>query len=109
MDSRYLLVSGSRSLADSPAATAWARAQIREAIDAMRGDDTDAYPACWYGAHVITGDAPGPDTWALEAVLATPGLAGAWPKITRYGLDAFTHGEGPGPRMGPATRSGGMR
>lgn len=49
---RVLLVTGARSLADDPAAEAWARGLIAEAL---RGVDL-----------LIVGDAPGPDAWAWE-------------------------------------------
>lgn len=49
---RVLLITGARSLANDPAAEAWARAVIREHL---AGVDL-----------LIVGDAPGPDTWAWE-------------------------------------------
>lgn len=49
---RVLLVTGARSLADDPAAEAWARGLIAEALV---GVDL-----------LIVGDAPGPDAWAWE-------------------------------------------
>ena len=49
---RVLLVTGSRSLAASAGADAWARALIRRALD---GVDV-----------LIVGDAPGPDRWAVQ-------------------------------------------
>lgn len=49
---RVLLITGARSLADDPAAEAWARGLIAEAL---RGVDL-----------LIVGDAPGPDAWAWE-------------------------------------------
>jgi hypothetical protein len=49
---RVLLITGARSLADDPAAEAWARVAIAEALR-----DVDL---------LIVGDAPGPDTWAWE-------------------------------------------
>ena len=50
--SRVLLITGARSLADDPAAEAWARGIIAEAL---AGVDL-----------LIVGDAPGPDAWAWE-------------------------------------------
>lgn len=50
MSYRVLLVTGARSLADSPDAEAWARGLI---ADALAGADL-----------LIVGDAPGPDAWA---------------------------------------------
>lgn len=50
-----LLVTGSRALAERPEAEAWARRMLRGPI---RGD---ANP------RVLTGDARGPDAWAVEA------------------------------------------
>ena len=47
-----LLVTGARSLADDPAAEAWARGLIAEALE---GADL-----------LIVGDAPGPDAWAVD-------------------------------------------
>lgn len=60
MTARVLLVTGSRALADTPQAEAWARAELakrvtREAVDS-----------------VVAGDARGPDEWAHE--IAPPGL-----------------------------------
>lgn len=49
---RVLLVTGARSLADDPAAEAWARGLIAAALV---GTDL-----------LIVGDAPGPDAWALN-------------------------------------------
>ena len=47
---RVLLVTGARSLADDPAAEAWARGLIAEALAGV--------------GLLIVGDAPGPDAWA---------------------------------------------
>lgn len=49
---RVLLITGARSLADSPDAERWARALIAEAL---AGCDL-----------LIVGDAPGPDAWAWD-------------------------------------------
>lgn len=49
---RVLLITGARSLADDPAAEAWARGLIAEAL---AGVDL-----------LIVGDAPGPDRWAMS-------------------------------------------
>lgn len=53
--SAVLLVTGSRVLADRPEAEAWARRILRGPI---RGDTRP---------RVLTGDARGPDAWAVEA------------------------------------------
>lgn len=50
-----LLVTGARGLASQPHARRWADESLRVAIDALPRD-----------AYVVTGDAPGPDTWARE-------------------------------------------
>jgi len=52
---RVLLITGARSLADDPAAEAWARAIIAEAL---AGVDL-----------LIVGDAPGPDAWAVGSTV----------------------------------------
>ena len=49
---RVLLITGARSLADDPAAEAWARGLIAAALV---GVDL-----------LLVGDAPGPDAWARE-------------------------------------------
>lgn len=51
-----LLVTGSRSLARRPEGAAWARGLLREAVEAL--------PA---GSVLVTGDADGPDRWAVGA------------------------------------------
>lgn len=58
MTARVLLVTGSRALADTPAAEAWSRTEIARAI-------ADYAPTM-----VVAGDARGPDTWAAEAARA---------------------------------------
>ena len=52
MVTRVLLITGARSLADDPAAEAWARGKIAAALV---GVDL-----------LIVGDAPGPDAWACR-------------------------------------------
>lgn len=59
MTASVLLVCGSRSLARDPAATAWARALLRDALGALAPGDV-----------VLAGGAPGPDRWAQEVVSA---------------------------------------
>jgi phosphoserine phosphatase len=54
-----LLVTGSRSLGDDPAAAKWAREQIGAAVFVLPDD-----------AVIVTGDAKGPDTWAQNAAAA---------------------------------------
>jgi hypothetical protein len=51
-----LIVSGSRTLATRPGGEAWARRQIVEATTHL--DPTERL--------IVTGDAPGPDAWAIE-------------------------------------------
>jgi hypothetical protein len=51
----YLIVTGSRALADSPRAEEWARPVIEQAAWELR-----------IGGAVVTGDARGPDAWACE-------------------------------------------
>lgn len=68
---RVLLVTGARSLADSPDAEAWARSLIR---DALAGADL-----------LIVGDAPGPDAWASEIQRA--GLRRVW-RLRTHGPNA---------------------
>jgi hypothetical protein len=57
---RVLLVTGSRSLADDPAAERWARGLIREALDGV--------------GLLIVGDATGPDAWAWEIATTLPAV-----------------------------------
>ena len=52
----YLLVTGSRALADRDDSATWARARIEEALAAMPRS-----------TRVLTGDARGPDAWAIRA------------------------------------------
>lgn len=54
-----LLVTGSRSLARIPGADEWAAKLIAGALDAI-GAGRSA------NVGLVTGDAPGPDTWALD-------------------------------------------
>ncbi len=65
-----LLVTGARALAELPAAEEWARAQITEA--AARIVD---------GGVLVTGDAAGPDAWALARA------EGLGRQSARYALD----------------------
>jgi hypothetical protein len=58
MSTPILMVTGARALADLDDSAAWARARIAEALR--------AHP----GSYVLTGDARGPDTWAVEASVA---------------------------------------
>lgn len=66
---RVLLVTGARSLADSPDAERWARALIAEAL---AGCDL-----------LIVGDADGPDAWALRAAWDHSNAEGAF-YVRRY-------------------------
>jgi len=56
-----LVVSGSRSLVDTPAAEEWARGVL--------GDIVSALPE---GSAVVAGDARGPDAWALAIAASVP-------------------------------------
>ncbi len=76
-----LVVTGSRALCATAAAESWARGEICDALCdlAMRGLATV----------VVTGDAPGPDVWAIHEAAS---CALRW---IRYGLDGWrTEGEG---------------
>jgi len=82
-----LVVTGARVLRQTPAAAAWARARLTAAIEALpRGGGA-------YRSVLVTGDAPGPDAWAVEIATALNirrvvyaldgrrhenGVAGAW-------------------------------
>lgn len=66
---RVLLVTGARSLADDPAAEAWARGLIAEAL---AGVDL-----------LIVGDAPGPDAWAWKRAGLTYGRTTCHQYLTR--------------------------
>lgn len=57
---RVLLITGARSLADDPAAEAWARGLIAEALAGV--------------GLLLVGDAPGPDAWAAMDSGATSSL-----------------------------------
>lgn len=75
MTARVLLVTGSRALADTPAAEAWARAQI-----------VDHCHHAWWGKPptlIVTGDARGPDTYAVEYARANH------VPHERWGLDGY--------------------
>lgn len=54
-----LLVSGSRALAETPAAQWWAKAKVLEALSRLSA-----------GGTLVTGDALGPDAWARRAAIA---------------------------------------
>lgn len=62
---KLLLVTGSRALADTDAARAWALSVLRPAVEACQGR----------AGYLVVGDAPGPDTWAKELAEAR-GVAG---------------------------------
>jgi hypothetical protein len=79
--SRLLLISGSRTLDDSPEASQWARSAVRREIVSMPP-----------GSVVVCGDARGPDTYAAE--FAT--LRGF--ELCQFCLDGWIQG----PPQGPA-------
>jgi hypothetical protein len=77
---RVIVVTGSRSLADSPAAEAWARGVLREHL---------AREPAW----LFVGDARGPDDWAAE-IAQSLGLPRARWKLD--GLVVFARPSGSG-------------
>ena len=101
---RVLLVTGARSLADDPAAEAWARGKIAAALV---GVDL-----------LIVGDAPGPDAWAWDegANLAlvpwafyTRGNGAGWIVTERNGVRSRTERWAPpGVAVHPLDRNAAM-
>mgnify|MGYP005610075493 FL=1 len=105
MVTRVLLITGARSLADDPAAEAWARGKIAAALV---GVDL-----------LIVGDAPGPDRWAMyEGRDLSHGVHVYWTRGKDAGWILSPDGEGeasyegrwapPGTPTGPLDRNAAM-
>ena len=71
-----LVVTGSRALADLPSAERWALALLHEAVD--------------LAGTVVTGDARGPDAWALTVARGT---GRRWASYALDGLVRRGHGD----------------
>lgn len=92
MSGRVLLVTGSRALADTPAAEAWARDKLRAALD------------WWEPTLIVHGGCPrSPDAWAHELAECAARVYFADGRLIEYGARWVApnhHGEWrePGPR-----------